>query len=136
MKPAYGPRILRCPNDDGASPGMGCLWQLLSESATSVMFVPRYPKLKITPLVPCPQLPLDGITAGIFPYLGGSIGADQLRSVVMAYESAIVPGRQGAKLATDIPGILVDPAMYLPQASTGPETLFDYDDWLIRQQAA
>ena len=84
---------------------MGCLWQLLSESAISVVFVPRYPKLKLTPLVPCPQLPLDGITAGIFPYLGGSVRADQLRSVVAAYESVIVPGRQGAKLATEIPEI-------------------------------
>ena len=100
------------------------------------MFVPRYPKLKITPLVPCPQLPLEGITAGIFPYLGGSIGADQLRSLVMAYESVIVPGRQGAKQAAQIPGVLVDPAMYIPQAKAEPDLLFDYDEWLIRQRAA
>jgi hypothetical protein len=92
--------------------------------------------LKITPLVPCPQLPLDGITSGIFPYLGGSVRADQLRSVVMAYESVIVPGKQGAKLATEIPGVLVDPAVYAPQAETRPEPLFDYDEWLTRQQAA
>jgi hypothetical protein len=100
------------------------------------VFVPRYPNLKITPLVPCPQLPLDGITAGIFPYLGGSIGADQLRSVVMAYESAMVPGKRGARLAANTPGVLVDPAVYIPQSSTEPETRFDYDDWLTRQQAA
>jgi hypothetical protein len=92
--------------------------------------------LKITPLVPCPQLPLDGITSGIFPYLGGSVGADQLRSIVMAYESVIVPGRQGAKLAAKTPGVLVDPAEYAPQPRTEQETLFDYDDWLMRQQAA
>jgi hypothetical protein len=36
---------------------------------------------------------------GNLPYLGGSVSADQLRSVVMAYESVIVSGRPGAKLA-------------------------------------
>ena len=92
--------------------------------------------MKITPLVPCPQLPLDGIASGIFPYLGGSVGADLLRSVVMVYEGAIVPGRQGAKLAAKTPGVLVDPAVYVSQAGTEPEPLFDYDDWLMRQQAA
>ncbi len=92
--------------------------------------------MKITPLVPCPHLPLDGIASGIFPYLGGSISADQLRSVVMAYESAIVPGKRGARLAANTPGVLVDPAVYLPQPSTGPEPLFGYDEWLTRQQAA
>ena len=99
-------------------------------------FVPRYPKLKITPLVPCPQLPLDGIASGIFPYLGGSVRADQLRAVVMAYESAIVPGRPGAKLAAEIRGVLIDPARYAPQAKNEPEPLFDYDGWLMRQRAA
>jgi hypothetical protein len=92
--------------------------------------------LKLTPLVPCPQLPLDGIAAGIFPYLGGSISADQLRSVAMEYESAVVPGKRGAKLAANTPGVLIDPAVYAPNSSTEPETLFDYDDWLVRQRAA
>jgi hypothetical protein len=92
--------------------------------------------LKIYPLVLCPQLPLDGITSGIFPYLGGSVRADLLRSVVMAYESVIVPGRKGAELAAKIPGVLIDPAAYAPQARTGSEPLFDYDDWLMRQRAA
>ena len=92
--------------------------------------------MKITPLVLAPQLPLDGIAAGIFPYLGGSVSIDQLRSVVMAYEGVIVPGRQGAKLAAKTPGVLIDPAVYAPLAKTEPETLFDYDDWLMRQQAA
>jgi len=114
---------------------MGYLRQLRSESVLRFLFVPRYPKLKITPLVLAPQLPLDGITSGIFPYLGGSVRADQLRSVVMAYESAVVPGRQGAKLAANVPGVLIDPAVYVP-ARAEPETLFDYDDWLKRQQAA
>lgn len=92
--------------------------------------------MKLTPLVPCPQLPLDGIAAGIFPYLGGSISADQLRSVAMEYESVVVSGKRGAKLAAKIPGVLIDPAGYVPPASTEPEPLFDYDDWLMRQQAA
>ncbi len=94
--------------------------------------------MKITParLTLSPQLPLVGIAPGIFPYLGGSVSVDQLRSVVMAYEGAIVSGRQGAKLAAKTPGVLIDPAVYVPQARTDPETLFDYDDWLMRQQAA
>ncbi len=128
--------ILRCPNGNGVSSGMGYLQQLISRSALCFLFVPRYPKLKITPLVLAPQLPLDGITSGIFPYLGGSVSVDQLRSVVMAYEGAIVPGRQGAKLAAKTPGVLIDPAVYVPQARTDPETLFDYDDWLMRERAA
>ena len=115
---------------------MGYLQQLISGSVLRFLFVPRYPKLKITPLVLAPQLPLDGITSGIFPYLGGSVSVDQLRSVMMVYESAIVPGRQGAKLAAKTPGVLIDPAVYVLQARTEPETLFDYDDWLMRQQAA
>src|SRR5690348_10354754 len=124
------------PERHGAPPGMRYLQQLRSESAISITFVPRYPKLKITPLVPCPQLPLDGIAAGIFPYLGGSISVDQLRSVAMEYESAVVPGKRGAKLAANTPGVLIDPAVYAPNSSTEPETLFDYDDWLFRQRAA
>jgi len=99
-------------------------------------FVPRYPKLKIFPLVLCPQLPLDGIAAGIFPYLGGSVSADQLRSVVVVYESAVVSGRKGAELAAKVPGVLIDPAAYAPQARTESEPLFDYDEWLVRQRAA
>ena len=92
--------------------------------------------MKIIPLVLAPQLPLDGIASGIFPYLGGSVSVDLLRSVVTVYESAVVPGRQGAKLAAKAPGVLIDPAVYAPQARTEPETLFDYDDWLMRQQTA
>jgi hypothetical protein len=100
------------------------------------LFALRYPKLKIFPLVLSPQLPLDGMTAGIFPYLGGSVSADQLRSVMTVYEHAVVSGRQGAKLAAKTPGVLIDPAVYVPRARTEPEPLFDYDDWLTRQQAA
>ena len=79
--------------------------------------------MKIYPLVLCPQLPLDGITSGIFPYLGGSVRADQLRSVVMAYESVIVPGRKGAELAAKIPGVLIDPAAYAELLQTLHNTL-------------
>ena len=45
-------------------------------------------------------------------------------------------GKQGAKLAAKTPGVLVDPAAYAPQPKADSEALFDYDDWLIRQQAA
>jgi hypothetical protein len=47
-----------------------------------------------------------------------------------------VPGRQGAKLAAEIPGVLIDPAAYAPKSKSEPEPLFDYDDWLMRQRAA
>ena len=113
--------ILRCPNGNGVSSGMGYLWQLTSGSVLRFLFVPRYPKLKIIPLVLAPQLPLDGIASGIFPYLGGSVSVDQLRSVVMAYEGVIVPGSQGAKLAAKAPGVLIDPAVYALQARAEPE---------------
>jgi hypothetical protein len=73
---------------------------------------------------------------GIFPYLGGSVGIDQLKSVVAGCGGAVVSGKQGAKLAREMPGTLVDPAAYAPQGKTEPAGLFDYDDWLIRQQAA
>jgi hypothetical protein len=124
------------PERHGASSGMGYLRQLISGLTLCLSFVPRYPKLKITPLVLCPQLPLDGITSGIFPYLSGSVRADQLRSVVTEYESVIVPGRPGAKLAAKIPGVLIDPAVYGSQTENEPDMLFGYDEWLKRQQAA
>jgi len=73
---------------------------------------------------------------GIFPYLGGSVGIDQLKSVVTDCGGAVVAGKQGAKLAREMPGILVDPAAYVPRGKIEPAGLFDYDDWLIRQQAA
>jgi hypothetical protein len=94
--------------------------------------------LKIDPTLVTPRLhPLSaGISPGIFPYLGGSVSADQLRSVVTACGSAIVSGKQGVKLAAKTPGVLVDPAAYAPQPKADSEALFDYDDWLIRQQAA
>ena len=61
---------------------------------------------------------------------------DQLKSAVTDCGGAVVSGKQGAKLARALPGILVDPAAYAPQGKTEPAGLFDYDDWLIRQQAA
>lgn len=48
----------------------------------------------------------------------------------------MVSGKQGVKLAAKTPGILIDPAVYGTQAKDGSDALFDYDDWLIRQQAA
>jgi hypothetical protein len=99
---------------------------------------PRCPKLKIDPVSLTTRLqPLaSSIAPGIYPYLGGSIDAGQLRSVVTTYQGAIVSGKNGAKLAAKIPGVLVDPAAYAPQAKVDSDPLFDYDEWLVRQQAA
>src|ERR1035438_9123940 len=79
-------------------------------------FSPRCPKLKIDPVSrpPRPQLLASSIAPGIFPYLGGSIDAGQLRSVMTACEGAVVPGKKGAQLAAKTPGLLVDPAAYAP----------------------
>ena len=76
------------------------------------------------------------ISPGIYPYLGGSVAADLLESVVAVYGGAVVSGRRGAKLAAKTPGVLIDPAAYGWQATTDAGPLFDYDEWLIRQQAA
>src|ERR1700733_2583386 len=79
---------------------------------------------------------MSGISPGIFPYLGGSIGIDLLRPIVRACGGAVVSGKRGAKLAAAIPGALVDPAAYSPSGNDDSEGLFDYDYWLMRQQAA
>lgn len=94
--------------------------------------------MKIDPASVAPSLhPLAAsLSPGIYPYLGGSVGAEQLRTVVAACGGAVVSGKQGAKLAARTPGVLVDPAGYgLPPANDF-EPLFDYDEWLTRQQAA
>lgn len=83
-----------------------------------------------------PCLPSGSISPGIYPYVGGSITVDQLKSVVGEYGGAVVSGLQGVKLAAKVPGVLVDPAQYGPQDEADSETLFDFDEWLIRQQAA
>jgi hypothetical protein len=93
--------------------------------------------LKIHPasVTHSPLLPAS-ISPGIYPYLGGSIAADQLKPIVGAYGGAIVPGKRGAKLAAATQGLLVDPARYDPRAKVNSDALFDYDEWLIRQQEA
>jgi len=92
--------------------------------------------LKIDP-ASTPSSPLAaGISPGIYPYLGGSVPVDQLRSVVADYGGAVVSGRQGAKLAARTPGVLVDPAAYGLPATADSAPLFDYDEWLTRQRAA
>jgi hypothetical protein len=92
--------------------------------------------LKIDP-VSTPSHPLAASLApGIYPYLGGSVTGDHLHAVVRACGSAVVSGRQGAKLAATMPGVLVDPAAYRFQAGNDSEPLFDYDEWLRRQEAA
>ncbi len=78
----------------------------------------------------------SGLPPGVFPYLGGAVGIDQLKSVVADCGGAVVSGKQGAKLARELPGTLIDPAAYAPRGTAGPTGLFDYDDWLIRQRAA
>ena len=92
--------------------------------------------MKLDP-VSAPSHPLAASLApGIYPYLGGSVTAEQLRAVVTDCGGAVVSGRQGAKLAATTPGVLVDPAAYGSQAGRDSEPLFDYDEWLRRQQAA
>lgn len=81
-------------------------------------------------------LPSGSLSPGIYPYLGGSVAADQLQSIVAAYGSAVVSGSNGARLAGQVPGVLLDPAQYGTQSAADPDTLFDYDLWLKRQQAA
>jgi hypothetical protein len=76
------------------------------------------------------------MSPGIFPYLGGSIRVDELQPIVSACGGAVVPGKQGARLAAKMPGILVDPALYDPRAKVGSDALFDCDEWLMRQRAA
>jgi hypothetical protein len=87
-----------------------------------------------------PRLPSGSISPGIYPYLGGTPVLDQLKFIVGAYGGAVVSGLQGAKLAAQVPGVLLDPAQYGPkpdgsQPDTGLDALFAYDDWLERQQA-
>jgi len=92
--------------------------------------------LKIDPVSVTPHPLAAAISPGIYPYLGGSVDPALLRSVVSTCGGAVVSGRQGVKLAAQTPGVLVDPAAYagLPATDAGP--LFDYDEWLTRQQAA
>jgi len=92
--------------------------------------------LKIDPVAATSHPLAASFAPGIYPYLGGSVPADLLRSVVTACGGAVVSGRQGAKLAAATRGVLVDPAAYGWQASNDSEPLFDYDEWLWRQQAA
>jgi len=74
---------------------------------------------------------------GIFPYLGGSVSADQLQSFLRVCGSATVSGKQGAKVAAKVDGVLVDPAIYaLPEKSETDCLFDDYDAWLIRQRSA
>jgi hypothetical protein len=92
--------------------------------------------LKIDPVSVTPHPLAASISPGVFPYLGGSVDQAVLRSVVGACGGAVVSGRQGAKLAAQTPGVLVDPAAYGAPAAADSGLLFDYDEWLTRQQAA
>jgi len=79
---------------------------------------------------------LASMSPGIYPYLGASIAANQLQPIVMADGGAIVPGKQGVRLAASTQGVLVDPALYSPGAKVDSDSLFDCDEWLMRQQSA
>ena len=98
----------------------------------------RCPQLKIDPAsaVFRPNLPTGTISPGIYPYIGSSVHADQLASIVSTYGGAVAPGKRGAQLAAKVSGVLVDPARYDARPEAAPDTLFDCDEWLIRQQAA
>jgi hypothetical protein len=76
------------------------------------------------------------MSPGVYPYLGGSVDVDQLRTVVATCGGAVVPGKSGAKLAMKVPGVMLDPAQYDGTSKTVPEGLFDFDEWLERQRAA
>jgi hypothetical protein len=93
-------------------------------------------KIDLASVPPRASALADGLSPGIFPYLGASVRLDELRSVVAAYGSAVVTGKRGARLAVEVPGVLIDPAAYFPPAKDQLEGLFDYDDWLMRQRAA
>ena len=92
--------------------------------------------MKIDPVSVTPHPLAAAISPGIYPYLGGSVDPGLLRSVASACGGAVVSGRQGAKLAAQTPGVLVDPAAYGVPAAADAGPLFDYDEWLTRQQAA
>ena len=81
-------------------------------------------------------LPLPGLVRGIYPYLGGSLSAAELRSAVQEYGHAIVPGVKGAKVVGESPGALVDPFRYKPGETAAPASLFEFDEWLERQRKA
>jgi hypothetical protein len=83
-----------------------------------------------------PNLPTASISPGIYPYVGSSIDAAQLTVIVSTYGGAVVPGKRGATLAAKVRGVLVDPAQYDARPEAVSDTLFDCDEWLVRQQAA
>jgi len=113
-------------------------WTDSIQTSSFCLVRPEVSELKIDPasISPSSHRLAASISPGIYPYLGGSVGADQLRAVVAACGGAIVSGKQGAKLAARTPGVLVDPAAYGLSPAVNSEPLFDYDEWLTRQQAA
>lgn len=77
-----------------------------------------------------------GMPPGIYPYLGSSVSADQVRAIVAVHGGAVVPGKGGVRLAAKVPGVWVDPAQYAHQAKEAVDSIFDCDEWLERQRAA
>ena len=91
--------------------------------------------MKIDSVTSSPCL-IANMPPGVFPYVGGSVSADQLQVIVRTYGGAVVSGKRGVQLAAKTQHVLVDPAVYDPRAKSSADVLFDYDDWLMRQRAA
>src|SRR5690348_15503342 len=82
------------------------------------------------------SLTLPGLARGIYPYLGGSLSAAELRHAVREYGFAVVPGLRGAALVRDCDDAAVDPFTYKSGEAADSNALFEYDEWLHRQRAA
>jgi hypothetical protein len=92
--------------------------------------------LRITSSADDPEFAVPG---GIYPYVGSSVSAAELREIVHDYGYAAVPARNGVKLAGEVLDTLADPARYVPGAAAdnGMDSLFsNYHDWLERQRHA
>lgn len=79
---------------------------------------------------------LGGLSPGVYPYLGASVGIGGLRESVSACGTAVVRGVRGARLAGKVPSVLIDPAMYEASPKESQEPLLPCDEWLERQRAA
>ncbi len=87
------------------------------------------------------ELLVPGLSSGIYPYVGGSVGADELRAAVHLCGGAVTSGVKGAAilLNANITGVLLDPAEYYHDSDDLRPKLFpesDWQDWLERQRAA
>ena len=79
---------------------------------------------------------LPGLARGIYPYLGGSVTANELRGAVRDYGHAMVPGQRGTKVVSECHGAFIDPFKYSVALTAAPDCLFELDEWHERQRAA